>query len=446
MNNNSIIKIDNNNGLFNNKEIIKDNKSELTIDFIMIIGKYLNRTKDFINLIKVKKNFKDLLLMYHFNPMSDFELFENIETLVIYNNFFNYNNINVEDNIDLLYNYILNKINKYFRIIIEYKLTFSQYKTLKEILGNNYYKVIFKNVIYTRRERRQFDKLNNDEKNHEVPEGVTILDDNCFEGSKVINIKLPSTLKEIKENSFNKCKYLENVEITNIKVVKFEIPYWIGKLLKKNNIDSIKYVYTKEDRIKYFKKENNLIPENVIRLSDNCFRDSNITSIEINEGIKSIGEMCFFNCKKLTKIKLPSTLRELGKRSFENCISLKELIIPNGITIIPFRFCACSGVKTINLPQSINVISFESFSQCENLENINIPNGIKSIGSACFEKCISLITILIPSSLRSLPERCFDECYKLKDIEIENKDKNFHYGNNCFNKCFCLNNKDLLIY
>lgn len=420
-------------------------KWKITVDYMMIIGKYFNRTKDFVNAAKVCKKYQEFIEMYHFNPMSEFELFENIETLVIYDNFFNYNNINVEDNEEYLYNYILNKIDKYFKIVIEYKLTYTQYKTLKEMLGNNNYKVVFKNVIYTRRERRQADKLNNDEQNHEVPEGVTILGENCFEGSKLINIKLPSTLKEMKENSFNKCKYLETVEITNMKIVTFEIPYWIGKLLKKNNIESIKYVYTKEDRVKYFKIENNTIPENVMRLSDNCFRDSNITSIEINEGIKSIGEMCFFNCKKLTKVKLPSTLRELGKRSFENCIELNELTIPEGITIIPFRFCACSGIKTINLPQTISVMSFESFSQCEKLENINIPNGIKSIGSACFEKCISLLSISIPSSLRSIPERCFDECYKLKDVKIEQKD-NFHFGNNCFNKCFCLVNQDLLCY
>ena len=427
---------------------------------ILIVGKYFNRAKDFIYAARVCKKYEEFIDMYHFNPISEIEIFEKMETLVIYENYFNYNNINVEDNDELLYSHIDKKLKekcsqsekfKYFQIDIQYKLTYNQYTNFKtkfpDDVKNN--RIKFRNVIYDRRTRRQADKEKGSEEEHTVPEGVNIIDDNCFEGSKVVKVILPSTVKEIKENAFNKCKHLETIEINGMSNVYFEVPYHIGKILKASGINTFKYVYTKEDRVKYFKAENNTIPDKVVRLAANCFRDTNIQNIVINEGIKSIGEMCFFNCKKLETITLPKTLRELGKRAFENCLLLEKIDVPMGVAIIPFRFCACSGVETVVLPSTVSVLSYETFSECEKLENIIIPAGMKSIGSACFERCISLVRINIPSkSLKSIPERCFDECFNLKEVVFDDEKDidSLHFGNNCFGKCFSLKNQKLLIF
>ena len=56
----------------------------LSIDFVMIIGKYFNSPNDFINIMKVNKKYKELVLMYRFNPISDDRLFEKIETQHFY--------------------------------------------------------------------------------------------------------------------------------------------------------------------------------------------------------------------------------------------------------------------------------------------------------------------------------------------------------------------------
>ena len=59
-------------------------KYELTVDFIMIVGKYFRSSNDFINVMKVCKKYKELVLMYKFNPISDISLFENIQTQHFY--------------------------------------------------------------------------------------------------------------------------------------------------------------------------------------------------------------------------------------------------------------------------------------------------------------------------------------------------------------------------
>jgi|GEM_PF-5033030 len=63
-------------------------KWQITVDFIMIVGKYFKTPQDFINAMKVCKKYEELVLMYRFNPIVVdellIELFHNIQTLHIY--------------------------------------------------------------------------------------------------------------------------------------------------------------------------------------------------------------------------------------------------------------------------------------------------------------------------------------------------------------------------
>ena len=59
-------------------------KWEMTIDAMLIIGRYFQSNNDFINSMKVCKRYNELVRMYHFNPISEWELFENIETQYLY--------------------------------------------------------------------------------------------------------------------------------------------------------------------------------------------------------------------------------------------------------------------------------------------------------------------------------------------------------------------------
>ena len=59
------------------------NKWEITID-MMIIGKYFKTSEDFVNVMKITKKYDQLVLLYHFNPISECELFENMETQYLY--------------------------------------------------------------------------------------------------------------------------------------------------------------------------------------------------------------------------------------------------------------------------------------------------------------------------------------------------------------------------
>ena len=71
----------------NIKQQLNETKSkwEVTMDVMMIIGKYFEKNRDYVNMMKVAKRYRDLVLMYHFNPIRECELFENMETQYMYN-------------------------------------------------------------------------------------------------------------------------------------------------------------------------------------------------------------------------------------------------------------------------------------------------------------------------------------------------------------------------
>ena len=58
--------------------------SRLTIDYMMIVGKYLRTCADYVNLMRVSKRYSKITKMYKFNPISDCTLFPNIQTQHFY--------------------------------------------------------------------------------------------------------------------------------------------------------------------------------------------------------------------------------------------------------------------------------------------------------------------------------------------------------------------------
>lgn len=86
-NNDKEIKSENKNEITNGKEkeVKKDDNFRLTIDYMMIVGKYFESNNDFINTMKINHRYQELVSMYYFNPISDTTLFENLETQHFYN-------------------------------------------------------------------------------------------------------------------------------------------------------------------------------------------------------------------------------------------------------------------------------------------------------------------------------------------------------------------------
>lgn len=97
------------------------------------------------------------------------------------------------------------------------------------------------------------------------------------------------------------------------------------------------------------------------------------TSVDIQDGVKSIEELCFSNCGKLTGLTLPDSVEEVKNEAFSRCNSLVELKIPSGVTVIPFGFInASQNLETLYLTGNVTNIGNIAFGGCLKLRNIYI--------------------------------------------------------------------------
>ena len=102
----------------------------------------------------------------------------------------------------------------------------------------------------------------------------------------------------------------------------------------------------------------------------NDYRE-NITSVEIENGVTSIGKNTFFYCKSLTSITIPDSVKSIGEDAFSYCKSLTSITIPDSVTSIGMNaFYECTGLTSITIPDSVTSIGKDAFDGCTNITDV----------------------------------------------------------------------------
>ncbi|MDO4648613.1 MAG: leucine-rich repeat protein [Eubacteriales bacterium] len=143
-----------------------------------------------------------------------------------------------------------------------------------------------------------------------------------------------------------------------------------------------------------------------------------VRSIQIAQGITSIGDYAFYDCKKITKVTIPNGVKSIGSGAFSGCSSLVDITIPNTVvTIHGYAFGGCAMSK-ITIPNSVTSIGEYAFAQCGSLKSIIIPSSVKKIWYQAFFRCKSLTEITIPNSVREIGWGAFGDCTRLTKVTL----------------------------
>ena len=291
-----------------------------------------------------------------------------------------------------------------------------------------------------------------------LPDGVTDIGNYSFYGcTGLTSLTLGAGVRRIGSHAFMGCKRLERLSInssleeigimafadTGIKKIALSAnaPYSFvnGCLLGENGSRLLMYAYG-------IKSASLVIPEGVTTIDDGIFSDCKfITSIEFPEGVVKIGERAF-NGVEISHLKLPSTLQSIGKNAFYSCNRLTSVELPRGLcqlgeSVFPRAsireytthpdnqaFSAVDGVlyskdgsalieypagrerSEFVVPIGVTEIKSNAFWCCKGLVDITLPSTLKKIGSSAFSNCVSLKSIHIPLSVEYIGDYAFSSC------------------------------------
>ena len=136
--------------------------------------------------------------------------------------------------------------------------------------------------------------------------------------------------------------------------------------------------------------------------------------------VYGIGYRAFENNGKITKVTLPFYLHVISTYAFSGCKSLKTVEISHSGKlryISGYAFAGCTALESIELPYGLNFIGTEAFSG-SGLKALDIPDSVTGIGSDVVSNCLNLETFKFSDGLKIHPPAIFYNTPKLKTVTI----------------------------
>ena len=160
------------------------------------------------------------------------------------------------------------------------------------------------------------------------------------------------------------------------------------------------------------------IPSFIKKISEKAFEQTKgLKKIIIPEGVILNGDSIFIGCSSLEEAVLPSDLKELPEGTFYNT-GLKSITLPDGLEVIGKAALGSNrSLKSITLPDSLKVIGSNALSGSYSLNSITLPDGLEIIGSNAFYHS-GLTEIVIPDSVTTIDQSAFYNCVDLLSIAL----------------------------
>lgn len=218
----------------------------------------------------------------------------------------------------------------------------------------------------------------------------------------------------VSNHAFRSCKALKSVEISNdgnIYNSVFSDCKSLETAVINNNGNIGTYAFYGCTAL------NNIIVTNKGNIEDRAFYQCKLDNAEIsNNG--DIAPYAFLECSGLTIAHINNT-GKIKEYAFSSCVAMKELIIGNKVkTIGNYCFQNCKKMTKATIGELVSSIGEYAFDGAISLNSISIPNSVDSIGAYCFNNCSSLKKAIIGTGIKAIPIYTFNDCKSLSEIEI----------------------------
>ncbi len=168
--------------------------------------------------------------------------------------------------------------------------------------------------------------------------------------------------------------------------------------------------------------------------------------VVIHEGITSIPESAFYMLSDIESISVPHSVTYVGEWAFgftkatyelTNVISGSftfgntygtglsgHLTIADGVTAIGYEmFNDCTNLTSVTIPDSVKMIGGNAFSDT-GIRSIDLPESLENIGYMAFSGCKYLTNLVIPDSVTTIEDFAFIDCNALTSVTLGKSVKN----------------------
>lgn len=279
---------------------------------------------------------------------------------------------------------------------------------------------------------------------------LTAIPDSAFEGctSLAAVTNMPATVTSIGKKAFSGCKSLKSIEygagVTTLGNYAFEnsglteITFpkqltTLGQEVFKGSA-AVTQVYSQETvngkLVTVYKPVAISLPASLTSIGASAFKNVQISSLTLHEGITSIGNYAFSNCfsmKNCAKtVTVPATVTSLGTYAFSDntCLQKVEFAgteqVPANVNNIGNYAFKNSAITSISLPASVKTLGQNAFENCANLKTVEFAEGIKitEIKSAAFKGCTLLEGVAVPEGVKTIGANSFENCTSLETATL----------------------------
>ena len=327
---------------------------------------------------------------------------------------------------------------------VDAKCVFFKSKRLKSIIFDGY--IQNETVFESNDESEELEERN--ESKSQFREFIQKIEGSDINDERLSNYLLEN-LSERKSRDFAKSAMLSQTKIESLSVFASNLNhFYFYNTPRLNDISVVEKegcMYAKHDGCLYSNDMKKLI-----------VAERNIKEAKIDSKCEIIMNYAFnIECLEKVSFEKNSELQEISLFAFAES-SIKSVSIPETVNLIDYgAFFKCTKLENVNIPPSLEILSAVTFANT-NLTEITIPKNVRVIEYGCFFKCAqlskvvfendsnlieihtnafaetSIESISIPKSVRRIDNFCFMDCTKLKSIQIESDSQLRIIGRECF--------------
>lgn len=182
-----------------------------------------------------------------------------------------------------------------------------------------------------------------------------------------------------------------------------------------------------------------VIPSNITSIPAGTFRNKNIKSVEIENGVKSIGEDAFRDCANLKTISIPDSVTYIGEHAFTGTAYYldpenweengKVFYIDNHLIEVKSTYGEDEGESSIfEVKDGTVTVGFNCFKDNKNITQVNLSRQIVWVGAFAFSGCDKLGKVTFKEEVEFWFNKYKSICRMHKRLEVGYSDIRLYDG------------------